>query len=538
MAKKQEIELKLLVSRSTLVRLARWTPPEGWVISPLRQRQLSAVYYDTPDCRLQRKGFALRVRRSRKTLKRTIKFGRAIENGLSQPSEYEDIVDSLAPAIETITDRKLKSRILRALDGAEPEVIFENRIRRNSRIVEVPDCGIVELAMDNGEVYTPNARTTVTELEIELQSGEPYVILSVAEALMYGVTFAPSATSKAGTGYALLAENSENTADRTNLVTQPAGISPAKPKLNDRMTGAEGLGEIGRTAAQQIIMAMNGCLETDDAEQPHRLRVGLRRLRTALRLFRPFAGTPAMRGLADDARDLGRIVGDVRDADVLIDDVIAPAARASAITRDAEWGLISVVDAHRLRKRLAMRKSLRGTRWNTLRLNAFLFDYAVARANAEAANELAETELSRIAPKMLAKCWRRVRKWGDAIDRLDVEERHEMRKAMKELRYATEFFAPLLPGSGAFLKRLKRLQDIFGYLNDVTLTGRLEQIVRASARRRPQPDGFEPAAMKRATKEIHQWHIERADAAWHDAKHRWIELCANTPDWLQAGGVR
>ncbi len=46
-----------------------------------------------------------------------------------------------------------------------------------------------------------------------------------------------------------------------------------------------------------------------------------------------------------------------------------------------------------------------------------------------------------------------------------------MRKALKRLRYQAEFFAPLFAklGTERFIERLKKLQDVFGYTNDVRM---------------------------------------------------------------------
>ena len=66
--------------------------------------------------------------------------------------------------------------------------------------------------------------------------------------------------------------------------------------------------------------------DTTAIEGPHQLRVGLRRLRTAFALFEPWIGGEAMAALGDTARDLGQEVGALRDADVLLDEVVAEAA--------------------------------------------------------------------------------------------------------------------------------------------------------------------------------------------------------------------
>src|SRR5262249_8641810 len=59
-------------------------------------------------------------------------------------------------------------------------------------------------------------------------------------------------------------------------------------------------------------------------------------------------------------------------------------------------------------------------------------------------------------------------------------QRHEMRKALKKLRYQAEFMVPLFDRRDGqrFIRQLKALQDVFGYLNDVRMAPRLIEIER------------------------------------------------------------
>jgi len=64
---------------------------------------------------------------------------------------------------------------------------------------------------------------------------------------------------------------------------------------------------------------------------------------------------------------------------------------------------------------------------------------------------------------------------GQDIANLDEEDRHEVRKAAKKLRYGAEFFAALFDQDKQrkqrirFLAALEELQDNLGALNDLTL---------------------------------------------------------------------
>jgi CHAD domain-containing protein len=99
---------------------------------------------------------------------------------------------------------------------------------------------------------------------------------------------------------------------------------------------------------------------------------------------------------------------------------------------------------------------------------------------ADAATRAALAEpLDEFAGRVLAKRAKAVKKRGKRFAELDAEHRHEVRKSLKKLRYAAEFLRGLYPEKATrdYLKRLSRLQDAFGHLNDTataeTLLGEL-----------------------------------------------------------------
>lgn len=96
-----------------------------------------------------------------------------------------------------------------------------------------------------------------------------------------------------------------------------------------------------------------------------------------------------------------------------------------------------------------------------------------------------------LAGKALSKRWKKVSKHARGLETLDVEQRHELRKELKKLRYAVEFFSPLYPAKRAepFLKQLKKLQAVFGDLNDAA-------VARAMLTGAEAPGAGDPAAQR------------------------------------------
>ena len=100
--------------------------------------------------------------------------------------------------------------------------------------------------------------------------------------------------------------------------------------------------------------------------------------------------------------------------------------------------------------------------------------------------------IERFAAEQLARRWRKVRKKGKALARLDARDRHKLRIQVKKLRYAAEFFGELFRGKRAskrrrkFIAALEHLQDGLGDLNDIMVD---EKLITAAGlkRRRASP---------------------------------------------------
>ena len=62
----------------------------------------------------------------------------------------------------------------------------------------------------------------------------------------------------------------------------------------------------------------------------------------------------------------------------------------------------------------------------------------------------------------VAEDWKKVGKHAHGLETLTADQRHKLRKELKKLRYAVEFFSSLFPAKRVdpFLKRLKKLQTV------------------------------------------------------------------------------
>src|SRR5204862_155303 len=110
--------------------------------------------------------------------------------------------------------------------------------------------------------------------------------------------------------------------------------------------------------------------------------------------------------------------------------------------------------------------------------------------------------IGNVAPLLLDKLRRTVKRRSKGFARQPSEERHKLRIALKKLRYTAELLGGLYdaPALEKFTARLKRLQDDLGDANDV----RAAQGIIAGL-----THGRDGATIARAGKIVLDWHHRR-----------------------------
>ena len=110
------------------------------------------------------------------------------------------------------------------------------------------------------------------------------------------------------------------------------------------------------------------------------------------------------------------------------------------------------------------------------------------------ARERGEAPIATVASAQLSRRWKKLRKRGRQLAKLDAEARHKLRIQAKKLRYATEFYQTVFTGKktekrrDVFLTALKDMQDRFGELNDIAVHEKLATgIATTMADRPPRP---------------------------------------------------
>lgn len=204
-------------------------------------------------------------------------------------------------------------------------------------------------------------------------------------------------------------------------------------------------------------------------EPVHQMRVGIRRLRSALAVFKRAVGGPSVQAAGQAARELAQRLGTARDWDVFLEDTATPVRAAFPDDRRIAR-LIEAADRRRGAAYGALAELLASAGFRRLGLQ--LAELAALRPWAmEADAEQAEAQARPIedyAEKALGRRFGHMLDAGEDLAALPPEPLHQLRKDGKRMRYACEFFAPLFPGKSTrrFIKRLAALQGDLGHLND------------------------------------------------------------------------
>jgi CHAD domain-containing protein len=189
-------------------------------------------------------------------------------------------------------------------------------------------------------------------------------------------------------------------------------------------------------------------LRSADPEHLHQLRVGLRRLRAALRAYRKILPRKKSGRVVRELRRLSPVLGNARDWDVLIGRS-APDARMRARAGAAREAAIAALGRAKFARLLGAARALRAAP--------------------------ADQPLDAFAAASLERAHRKLMKAARRMDWTDERRRHAVRIRVKRLRYACEFFAPIFD-AGRFLDSLKLLQQILGELNDIAVGRRLAAV--------------------------------------------------------------
>lgn len=422
--------------------------------------RLVSTYFDTTDHHLQAAGVTLRVRSDADgALVQTVKRSRGPTSALFDRDEWETALETgepdldafaATPAGEPLADRALKL-----------EPVFETVVERS--VWQVARAGSrIEVALDEGRVTAGLRTEALAELELELKHGPPHHLFALVRELGDIGSLRPGVLTKSERGYRLV-RNKPHRASKADRL-----------RLDKHMTAGEAFGAIVHACLRHFGLNAPLVVERSLPEALHQARVALRRLRSALSLFKQVVADEAYAELKAELQELSQVLGQARNLDVYLSDQVENGQPRP----DDEPGREPFLAEIERRRRAAYEDviaRLKSPAFGALLLRLVEWTEAGTwRTGTEPdAAKARDRAVRRVAARLLQKRHRRVLRRGRHLAALDPHARHRVRIEAKKLRYASEFFAGLarrpkiIRRHEHFVAALEELQEALGALNDI-----------------------------------------------------------------------
>lgn len=406
---------------------------------------LYAVYYDTPDLRLARWGASLRYR-SGDGAGWTVKLpedadGQALvrreftihAEPESIPTEALNLLRAYVRAVALQPVARLQTR----------RVMVQLRDAEGRRMAEVTDDDVSVIEGDRlGDRFR--------EVEVEVDPAAPETLLEQVVARL----------RQAGTG------EHEPTPKVVRALgpraLEPPELVPEKPSKDASVT------EVIRTALTTSVLRVlrhdPGVRIGDDPEDVHQARVGTRRLRSDLRTFRPFLDEEWANGLREELRWFAAALGEVRDADVLLDRLRRQGAELADEDATEVSALVDELGGERETRRARLLEAMSGSRY------VDLLERLVDAAKAPRVKPQAEQRARPLLPRLVTRRWTRLDLAVQAVDDASAESLHQVRIQAKRCRYAAEAVAPVIgKPARTFAKAVADVQKVLGDHQDAVV---------------------------------------------------------------------
>jgi len=518
MASHEEVEVKLRVDPRKMAsfRRSRW-----WrELEPVCRKSLHSVYFDTSDGQLRDGNISMRTRTDGHAIVQTVKLLNGGSDSVSR-REWEARVPDPIPDPSLVIDPALPQEF-RKLTSADLHPVFDVDVKRETRRL-TSDRAQIDVSLDDGAVVAGQDRKPVHEIELELVAGELADVFAEAQRLSDAVDGRLHARTKADVGYAL------NRADHRQW------SRAAKLHLTPDMTAGESFQLIVRNAFSHLTANDDSARLNLHVEGVHQCRIALRRLRSAFKIYKPLLRRKRIEPVEDGVRWLGRILGAARDLDVLQTELLEPAIEALGEAEQLA-PLMASLQAKKAEAYTAVGEALASARYRHLLIDLCLLGHADDLGKTrEDRPDLGQSVVG-LASHALTRAHGKLLKRGNGFETLSKVERHDVRIALKRLRYALDFFGSVFNGESKkkFVKKLARLQDDLGRMNDVAVAETmLAQLVGVASDESGTPPVVAHGQLAFAAGGILGWHRRRAAEIDLQLVEDWNAFVRAQPFWVR-----
>jgi CHAD domain-containing protein len=466
---------RALVSSQTEIKFAvesgcKPTLLEGTGDGARQTSNYETIYFDTDNLDLRRHQLELYVRNRDGRVTQKIKTrAENVQAYQCQEILLSDLQPNLAHA------RVLLPPNVRAL--ISPSALKPRFCTRFSRISRefTNDACVTRISFDEGHIEAMGRSESISEVRLKLKGGKLDSYTSKCLSFLAEVPAALLLESKATRGYRLAA------CELPRAVSAPPFALPWNLPLPEAILG------ILRHSFKHCLDNYPAVTLSGEPPSIHQMRVAMRRLRSAIRMFSPVLCLDGAKDLFGTLRGVFTKLGEVREADVFVGETL-PLITGAGLGEKLEAVLRTEITTFRggayrevcgeltspnfARMIIQLNNWIEGASWlksdrpiDVLLLERTAEDFAVPRIRA-------------LHSKLL--------KSGSKARSGTLDDWHRTRIAAKKLRYAGEpLFDALAPKiePAKLSKQLSRLQTSLGRLND------LQTITPFLARVRPNVQG-------------------------------------------------
>jgi len=423
-----------------------------------------STYYDTAAGRLNRDGLTLQIQKqSGRYTQIVARAGVKGEPALTR-REWQDFIDGERP---NLLAPNSSGRLPEALSEDELHERFTTVVQRTLCMLEPDASTQIVGVVDKGEIRATESECAepIYALELQLERGDPAALYGTGLRLL---EFAP------------LHIELFSTAERGSLLLESTTAKPQAQHslpfdLQRDMTLEESLRKIGLGCLTLFLRNELAAL-ADVSDGVHQMRVAARRLRSAVATMKRMLPQEQYEWVSQELRWLANFLAPARNWDVFSESLLAPVR--SALPNDQDLiELCRICEGERQSAHRRAGAAIRSRQYTSALLKLLQW-FASCRWRNQPVSEqsaLLMAPIGTVAPSLIGRRYKKVKKAADNFDELTPQQRHEFRIAVKKLCYTIEFLRDLFDGNqvAEFVQRLKPLQDDVGYTNDVRVAHEL-----------------------------------------------------------------
>jgi triphosphatase len=250
-------------------------------------------------------------------------------------------------------------------------------------------------------------------------------------------------------------------------------------KIKKHWSTCRAMRVIMRASLTHIEANLEGAIANQDPEFVHQLRLGLRRMRSAIRIFQP----TDLKSVVIDLQWVEKLLGECRDYQIFVTRVLPPICDSFSNVRISKRVADYALREINLRVEL-VRSALSSERLAQalIAINEWLATTVqwiyVGPCGTRKSRNLCKQSTSKVfryASKEISRAYRRIGSVKQNVGKISATARHRIRINEKRLRVSLEFFASLYEKNkvSSSIKCLEAIQDQLGRANDFEVAKQL-----------------------------------------------------------------